>query len=68
MVQKCPSYVNVHTIEAVNEGGVGGEKKAKIVNVVCVRPLSLTIDYHPYITSALFRTHPICWHKCNERK
>ena len=36
---KFPLFVNVHTIENVNEGGVGGQKSQNLVNVVCEQPL-----------------------------
>ena len=38
MVQNCPLFVNVHTIENVN---AGGQKSQNLVNVVCERPLIL---------------------------
>ena len=31
-------FVNFYTIENVNGGGVGGQKKPNLVNVVCERP------------------------------
>ena len=30
VVQKYPLFVNIYTIENVNAGGVGGQKKAEI--------------------------------------
>ena len=39
MVQKCPLFVNDHTIENVNTGGGRWLKKRQnFVNVVCERP------------------------------
>ena len=33
------TFVNVHTVENVNAGGVGGQKKRQnLVNVVCEQP------------------------------
>ena len=37
--QKNRLFVNFYTIENVNGGGVGGQKKPNLVNVVCERPL-----------------------------
>ena len=37
------TFINVHTIENVNAGGVGGKKSQNHVNVVCERPLSRMI-------------------------
>ena len=37
--QKNRLYVNIYTIENVNGGGVGGQKKPNLENVVCERPL-----------------------------
>ena len=39
MVQKCPLFVNVYTIEICQRRGVGGQKKQNLVNVVCEPPL-----------------------------
>ena len=44
MVQKCPLFVNVHTIENVNAGGIEGPKRHNLVNVVCERPLRMIVD------------------------
>ena len=43
--QKNRLFVNFYTIENVNGGGVGGQKKTNLVNVVCERPLSPTLEY-----------------------
>ena len=40
VVQKCPLFVNVHTVENVNAaGGRWSKKSQNIVNVVYERPL-----------------------------
>ena len=39
MVQKCPLFVNVHTIENVDTAGV--KQSTNLVNVVCERPQML---------------------------
>ena len=39
MVQICPIFVNVYTIEIANAGGV--KKSQNLVNVVCERPLGM---------------------------
>ena len=33
-------HVNFYKVETVNEGGVGGKKSQKLVNIVCERPLT----------------------------
>ena len=43
MVQKCPVFVNVHTIENVNAGGYVVKESHNLVNIVCERPLSLLL-------------------------
>jgi hypothetical protein len=40
VVQKCPLFVNVYTIEKFQRRGVGGQNCKSLVNVVCERPLS----------------------------
>ena len=37
VVQKCPLFVHIHTIENLNPRGVGGQKRQNLVNVVCKR-------------------------------
>ena len=39
VVQKCPLFVNVHTIANVNAGGYVVKKSQNLVNVVCERPI-----------------------------
>ena len=38
-------FVNYYTIENVNGGGVDGQKKTSLVNVVNERPLRLGLDF-----------------------
>ena len=40
--KKNQFFVNFYTIENVNRGGVGGQKKPNIVNVVCELPPTVT--------------------------
>ena len=40
--QKNRLFVNFYTIENVNGGGVGGQKKPNLVNIVCERPLRVS--------------------------
>ena len=41
VVQKCPLFVNVHTIENVNAGGQVVKKSQNLVNVVCEHTLTI---------------------------
>ena len=43
VVQKCPLFVNVHTIENVNTGGQVVKTSLNLVNIVCERPLIGTV-------------------------
>ena len=45
MVQKCPLFVNVYTIENVNLGGLVVKKSQKLVNLVCEQPIFNTGQY-----------------------
>ena len=46
VVQKCPFFVNVYTIENVNTGGQVVKRSQNRVNVVCERPLFKLPVYH----------------------
>ena len=50
-------FVNVHKVENVNGGGVGGQKSPKLVNVVCERPLTLIVP-DPQVPSNIVGTSP----------
>ena len=61
MVQKCPFFVNIHTIENVHAGGYVVKKIQNLVNVVCEQPLGrqntiflMQIIYYTYF---FFRCH-----------
>ena len=53
--QKNRPFVNFYTIEYVNGGVVGGQKKPNLVNVVCERPLMLGISF--FLAKSEFMCH-----------
>ena len=52
MVKKNRFFLNFHNIENVNGGGVGGQRKPNLVNVVCER--SLGAFPNPFPAGALY--------------
>ena len=54
MVQKCPLFVNFHTIENVNTGGWVVKKSQNLVNVICERPPTDNSNFNKRCSDAHF--------------